>query len=40
MDYDEQFDQICSEKLIEKEFEEFKTTLKKIYTTILKRAEK
>ena len=29
MDYDEQWDKICSENLSEKEFEEFKTTLKK-----------
>ena len=36
MDYDEQWDKICSENLSEKEFEEFKTTLKKIYSTIVK----
>ena len=40
MDYDEQWDKICSENLSEKEFEEFKTTLKKIYSTIVKREEK
>ena len=33
-------DLICSENLSEKEFEEFKTTLKKIYSTIVKREEK
>ena len=40
MDYDEKWDKICSENLSEKEFEEFKTTLKKIYSTIVKREEK
>lgn len=40
MDYDKQWDKICSENLSEKEFEEFKTTLKKIYSTIVKREEK
>lgn len=40
MDYDEQWDKICSENLSEKEFEEIKTTLKKIYSTIVKREEK
>ena len=48
MDYDEQWDKICSENLSEKEFEareerlkpSVKTTLKKIYSTIVKREEK
>lgn len=40
MDYDKQWDEICSENLSEKEFEEFKTTLKEIYSTIVKREEK
>ncbi len=40
MDYDEQWDKICSENLSEKEFEEFKTTLKKNIFNYSKREEK
>ena len=40
MDYDKQWDEICSRQLTKQEFEEFKNTLKKIYLTVLKREEK
>lgn len=40
MDYNNEWDEICSEELTKEEFEEFKKTLKKIYSTIIKREEK
>lgn len=40
MDYDKKWDEICSENLSDEEFEEFKNTLKKIYSTVINRKEK
>ena len=40
MDYDKKWDEICAENLSDEEFEEFKNTLKKIYSAVIKREEK
>ena len=40
MGYDKQWDEMCSENLTEEEFEEFKKTLEKIYSNIIKKEEK
>ena len=40
MGYDKQWDEICSENLTKEEIEEFKKTLEKICSTIIKREGK